>query len=508
VAAIDVGSNAVRMAVAQLRSGGKLEVLEELKVPIAIGADSFREGSIGGTTTQRVAQALLRFREVLSTYGVERYRAVATTAVRDAANRDVFIDRVARLSGIPLEVIEAIEETRLLYQSVHHRLGGRLAPGGGAAMVLSLGAGSTEIIVVRGDEILLAETLQLGTLRLVQADPSRPAPRAALEAMVGKLARSLVHTRDLPPMRHLVVLSGPLMRLLRAGLEGPTAHEDLLVLRRRPLLTRCLELELISAETLAAKRGLSLLDAQTALVAVVELRCFLEATHPTTVTFPDVSTLTGMLLEAGQPAGSLAAARPVTAQIHSAALSVGRKYRFDEPHARQVERLALSLFDSLGELCGLDERSRVLLSVAALLHDIGVFVSNRAHHRHSAYLIENSEILGLDQRELHAAATVARLHRKRFAPDAELAALASLHRVEIVKLAAILRVADALDRDHHQLVDSVRAEATDGTVVLKLRSRHPTRAALAVIESSVRQKGDLFRDTFGLALQTREELDA
>jgi len=504
VAAIDVGSHGMRMAIAQARPGKRLAVVEELSVPIAIGADTFRGGTISATTTARVGEALARFREVLATYGVERWRAVATTAVRDASNREVFIDRVARLSGIDLEVIEAIEETRLLYESVAHVVGPRYGLRRGVCMLLSLGAGSTEIIVQRNGQILLSETRQLGTLRSLPGGTSAEGARPALEALVGKLSRSLMRTRDLPKVRHLIVLSSALARVLRPKGRWD-AESRTLVVRRAALARAALVLERSGAEALASTSGLSQLDAEAALVALIELRGFLEDTEASVVAFPEVSTLTGMLLEARERlAGGTSA--PLVAHVHSAALALGRKYRFDETHGRHVEHLALELYDALTDLCGLGERARLLLSAAALLHDIGNFVSDRAHQRHSAYLISNSEIIGLDAADLEAVAQVARLHRKRVSLGTDLASLPAPRRVEVVKLAAILRLADALDRDHRQLIDAVRPEVADNSLVLHVRSRHPSRADLVVIEAAVGQKGDLFHDTFGLAPGLREEL--
>jgi exopolyphosphatase/guanosine-5'-triphosphate,3'-diphosphate pyrophosphatase len=511
LAAIDVGSDAIRMAISELVSGSPdLRHVEHLSVPISIGADTFQTGRISSATTRKVGQTLKDFRAVLDTYQVPAARAVTTTAVRDAANRDVFIDRVERISGIRLEVIEAIEETRLLYQYIDHSIGARFGFRRGVCMVLSLGAGSTEIIIQRDGLIVFAETRQMGTLRLVQTTRvPQPSLTSALEAFLGKVSRSITRIHDLPPVGHLIVLSDPLPKLLaRAG----RTETDLgaMVIARGEFLRLFHALEHESPDDLAERYGLSHAEAERGRVALLELNAFLDITRARRVAFPEASMLDGMILDARS--ATEAAARtgepPLWRQIDSAACALGQKYRFDEHHSRQVQALALQLFDGLTEVCGLDPASRLYLSVAALLHDIGTFVSDKAHHRHAAYLISASEIIGLSQAELDEIALIARFHRKAFpGPGSpELAALPPARRVEVTKLAALLRLADALDRDHMQRVERVRIEAQEDVVVLYARSRHAARESFTVNEYAVRSKSDLFAETFGLRIEVREEL--
>jgi exopolyphosphatase/guanosine-5'-triphosphate,3'-diphosphate pyrophosphatase len=508
VAAVDVGSDAIRMAVCELRGTKTLRTLEKLQVPIAIGADTFQTGRIGSATTQKVGRTLRDFITVLETYQVPWVRAVATTAVRDAANRDVFVDRVERISGMRLEVIEPIEESRLLYQYIDHIVGARFGFRRGVCMVLSLGSGTTEIIVQQRGEVIFSESRQVGTLRLLQQTRvPKAAMAAALEAFLAKVSRSITRVRDLPTVRHLIVLSAPLARLLRRDVGAPREGAPLVVSR-----TDCLRLFYRLAhrapEDLARRAHLHLADAEAARVALVELKAFLDITSARQIALPEATMLDGMILDARRALEVPAGEPPLWRQIESAALAVGHKYRFEEEHALKVQQLALELFDGLRQVCGLDPASRLYLSVAALLHDIGNFISDKAHHRHSAYLIQHSEIMGLGQADLDEIALIARLHRKSFpgtsSPD--FAPLPPAKRVEVTKLAAILRIADGLDRDHRQRVAGLRIEVSEDVLLIRARSRHAGRDDFVVNEYAVRNKSDLFAETFGLRTEVREDL--
>ena len=255
------------------------------------------------------------------------------------------------------------------------------------------------------------------------------------------------------------------------------------------------EVARLAPDDLAGRYDLSHGEAERGRVALVELKAFLEITQARRIAFPEAAMLDGMILDAA--GASEAAARtgepPLWRQIDSAALALGRKYRFDERHARHVQTLALELFDGLRDVCGLDRESRLYLSVAALLHDIGTFVSDQGHHRHSAYLIRSSEILGLSQADLDAIALVARSHRKAVAPSGpDLAVLPPTRRVEVIKLAALLRIADALDREHLTKVREVQCRIEKGRVTLAARGD----GDLALSLWTASRKADLFEEVF------------
>ncbi|MFO8174306.1 MAG: HD domain-containing protein [Longimicrobiales bacterium] len=159
-------------------------------------------------------------------------------------------------------------------------------------------------------------------------------------------------------------------------------------------------------------------------------------------------------------------------QLTKAAMSLGRRFMFDEAHGLQVARLALSLFDQLRGLHGLEDDDRKLLLAAAILHDIGSFISRKKHHKHSLYIIKRSELPGLSPAEMLMVGNISRYHRRNIprSNHVDFMRLSDSQRDRTTRLAALLRVADALDRAHLQNVESVEAELGSDEVTLKLES--------------------------------------
>jgi exopolyphosphatase/guanosine-5'-triphosphate,3'-diphosphate pyrophosphatase len=228
---------------------------------------------------------------------------------------------------------------------------------------------------------------------------------------------------------------------------------------------------------------------------------FLAGTAATELTVPMVSLRDGLLLEmAGQVSGRRGSEFP--RQVVAAARALGAKFNYDDKHANHVARLALQLFDELHEEHQLGNRERLMLEVAAILHDIGVFIGNTAHHKHGRYIICESDLFGLRKGEKEIVADVVRYHRKATPRPThiEYMSLPRPERVVVSKLAAILRVADALDRAHLQRIKDVRVERRRDSFVLMA----PTAEDLSVERSGLKSKGDLFEEVFGFTVVLEE----
>jgi exopolyphosphatase/guanosine-5'-triphosphate,3'-diphosphate pyrophosphatase len=214
------------------------------------------------------------------------------------------------------------------------------------------------------------------------------------------------------------------------------------------------------------------------------------------VLVPFVGLVDGVLIDVAQTVGKEGEKAIEVAQTRNASLAVMRKYDVDVKHALRVASLACSLFDQLRPQHGLPKRDRLLLELAARLHEVGQFINSSGHHRHAYYILTETPILGLSDVELAVVGNVARYHRKA-PPDLSHECyrdLAVRDRQRVRALAAILRVADGLDHDHRQRVVAVKAKARGSELRLQLR----TRGDVTLDELSVGEKGDLFQDEFGL----------
>jgi exopolyphosphatase/guanosine-5'-triphosphate,3'-diphosphate pyrophosphatase len=236
-------------------------------------------------------------------------------------------------------------------------------------------------------------------------------------------------------------------------------------------------------------------DAEGLVPSLTVYRLMLEQTHATHLIVPDVSIRDGILLSLARgPDPELR--RELATQVVASARALGEKYFYDEAHAAHVARLALLLFDGLQAEHGLDESSRLLLEVAAILHDIGTYVAATGHHKHGQYLVSNSEIFGIDTEGLAILSNVVRYHRRAL-PSTAHSSFASLNRerrIVVMKLAAILRVADALDRGHAQRVEGFEIERAGDELIL----RPLANGDISVERFGLASKGDMFEQVFGM----------
>jgi exopolyphosphatase/guanosine-5'-triphosphate,3'-diphosphate pyrophosphatase len=229
-------------------------------------------------------------------------------------------------------------------------------------------------------------------------------------------------------------------------------------------------------------------------------RALLAATAATSLVISDASLRTGVLLDVAEPGGR-SSAGDFDREVLASAEAVGHKYRFDRAHGRQVAMLAMRVFDEFRDDHGLSKRERLLLQVAALLHDIGVFVSLRAHHKHAQYLLEASQIFGLSNEETAIVSNIARYHRRGMPQQSHLpyVALDRNDRLIVNKLAAILRVANALDAEHLQKVRDLRLLRRDKAWILEIEGAGDL--TMELLASTAR--ADLFVETFGRELVIR-----
>jgi exopolyphosphatase/guanosine-5'-triphosphate,3'-diphosphate pyrophosphatase len=505
VAAIDIGSNELRMVIAEVFADGRTEVVERARRAVRLGHDTFLTGHLSQETTNAAVQVLRDYGHMLETYKVETVRAVATSAVREATNADAFLDRVARTLNLDIDVIETTEQSRLILAAVRHAVKEAVDWKSCVAMVVEVGGGSTLLTVVQHGEIAASQSYNLGSVRMqeVLSTAHEPPVRAAelLRHHVSNTVELARKSLDLQEVDTFVAIGGDARFAAQqvGDRMGETALHTVTAKQLDRLLAKCIP---CTPEDLARRDGLTYADAETLVPALLVYRALLGATSTDWMIVSSVSMREGLVLDlpryiTGEPDPSLAAS------IERSALTIGQKYRYDEKHSEHVAELAVRIFDEMQKDHGLSPRHRLLLKVAALLHEIGTFVSNRAHHKHSYYLIVNSEILGLSREDIATAAHVARYHRRAIprATHLEYMALPREQRMVINKLAAILRVADALDTGHWQQVRDFTMERQGNDLVIYVKGA----SELTLERRATADKGNLFEEIYGLKVRLEEE---
>lgn len=507
VAAVDMGASAIRLVVAEAPPGEPIRILEEASRGVLLGKDTFTRGRLEGATVEATLKAMEGFRRIMDTYGVVRYRAVATSAIREAANRDTFLDRMRLRTGIDVEVIDGSEENRLTYLAVREKLKGHEALQSGDALLVEIGGGSADISFLRKGEPIHSGTFALGSIRMRQNlahwhgshEQRTRLLRRHAQNVIGDLRREM----PLREAKHFIALGGDVrFAAFRILGEAGSGDDGFRSLPREPFLKVCEELVAEDDEQLVERFRLSQAEAETLVPALVAYRELLAETGAETVTIPDASLRLGLLLDLARSEDEGSGLELFRRQVLASALALGERYRYDAAHAKNVAHLATRLFDELRGEHGMSDRERLLLEVGALLHDVGIYVNLRGHHKHSQYVLSVSEIFGLSRDDMVVIANVARYHRRATPQRSHLPymALDAETRVVVNKLAAILRLANALDADHLQKVRDLRVTAEEGSMALEVDGAGDlTMERLAALS-----RGDLLTEVFGRRLAFRE----
>jgi exopolyphosphatase/guanosine-5'-triphosphate,3'-diphosphate pyrophosphatase len=496
-AVIEIGSIGIRLLAAEVSAGGEWKSLDRATKPISLGRDVFTRGSVSRESSLECIQIIALFREQLRSWQVaeEDIHIIATSAIRAASNRDLFIDRVQRETGYRLIVVEGIEENRLMYLAVRYALKDDLPQFWRTdAMIVDVGGGSTELMLLRQGKMAAAHSLRLGTILINPED--RPSPSRFQERYFNETVRNawefLNSEMDLSEIR-MVAAAGSDARLASHQI-GRQLNPLVRVIDRSDFLNFVERIQGYSIEECVQKLHLSYADAESFIPGLLVHRQFLQRTNAGELLVPTVSIREGYLIDLTQEVDARLE-EEFFSQVIASALSLGRKYHFDEPHHIHVRALSLLLFDALVKEHGMKRRDRLMLEVAAVLHDVGMFVHQSGHHEHGQYIVSHSDIFGLHQEEIALIANVIRYHRgpPPSTSDFDYIALQREERILVLKLASLLRVADALDRSHSQRVSGFTVERREETVLL----RCPGGLDLSMEKRGLNEKGDLFENVFG-----------
>ncbi|MEW6338140.1 MAG: HD domain-containing protein [Acidobacteriota bacterium] len=496
VAAIDIGSNAIRFFAAEFADPDSHAVLEAERSSVRLGHGVFLTGKLTREAMDAAVGTIAEFKERMARLGVTKSRAVATSAVREATNGERFLARVKKETGIQIEMISGSEEARLVHLAVRNRV----AMGKKQWLLVDLGGGSVEVSLADHDAILWSESHTMGSVRLLEelADVGEEPGRFR------RLLEEYVSTLRLPSVAEyrrpagLIATGGNIDALARlsAVRQGPGGSLAIPLAGLRAAIAR---LSGLSFRQRVDELGLREDRADVIVPAALVYERLAVLAGVEEIHAPGVGVREGVALDLADEAGTARSYRDrQLQQVTAGAVALGRHYMFDEGHGEHVARLALSLFDQLRKLHGLGDADRRLLLAAAILHDIGSYVSYKRHHKHSLYLISNSELPGFTPKDMTLVANIARYHRKS-EPASDHDAFVALEprdqrRVE--GLASLLRMADALDREHSRKVDSVRAQVKNKRLVLHIDGR----GDLLLEKWALERKSDFFRRVYGLAV--------
>ncbi|MDC0747642.1 Ppx/GppA phosphatase family protein [Polyangium mundeleinium] len=508
LAAIDIGSNAIRLRVVDVDpplltdDGPRFYPFRDVLVdraPVRLGHDVFTKGRLENGVIGAACEALKRFRAAMDAAKVERYRAVATSAAREAQNGDLFVERAERESRVHVEIIEGVEEARLVQLAVVERI----PMSQRRSLLVDIGGGSTELTLLEGRLPVYSRSLPVGTVRLLEAflegrGPIDMGHRKLLEEYVDRVCadafREIEDASDGPV--DVVIGTGGNIETLADLCPMPIAFPEGRAIEVRAMRRLLDDLSAKSVDERVIAYGLRPDRADTIVPAATVLCRVAEAFGRESITAPGVGLKEGVLVDLARQHFVPRDFGGEAAAVSEACLRLGRRYHFDEAHGMLVARFATRLFDELSARHRMSPRDRILLHAASLLHDVGDFVRYEGHHKHSYYLIVHADLMGLSPAEREIVANVARYHRKS-PPQLDhenFRALSREDRAKVKAMAAILRVADALDREHRAKVAGVSGRIEGDTLVLELSGTEDR----SLEEWTVAAKCGMLKDALGL----------
>lgn len=500
VAAIDIGSNSLKLAVVQAAASDSFTVLLQDRERVRLGHETLKTHRLSPEAISLSAEAIGKFRSIAENRQADSIIAVATASVREAENSAEFVSEIRRRTGLTVDVLSSIEEARLIGIAAAQYCGCNQ----GTMMNIDIGGGSTELSLMRDGEPHKLFSLRLGAVGLTEKFvASDPPKKRELENLRAEIALALDR-----PLRKIkgetwqlsTGTSGTIINL--AGLlnfENGAAGQKPLVRLEKLIAVN----EMLARLTLDERARLPVISPQRAEVIVAGgliLESVMQALEIDVLQPVFYALREGVIIDhlREMEAESLPPVPDVMDSRLRGVFAVGRRFGYEEKHALQVARLAEKIFDALAPVYDFKRHWRTLLTAAAILHDIGYHISHESHHKHTLYLIKNSEITGFSETEKLLIANIARYHRGSPPKEkhADYTILSEQDQEIVWKMGAILRLSEALDHSYENRVRGLEIKVGHGGFLLELESAEN----IAAERQTAEKKKDMFEAAFGRKL--------
>jgi len=471
LAAIDLGSNSFHIVIVEVSASGAFQVVDREKEMVRLGSSTLSRGQLSQSAMSRGLATLAKYKRLAETRRVDKILAVATSAIREAGNGEDYLDEIGRQTGIWAKAISGEEEGRLIYLAALHSV--HLE--GKRALVVDIGGGSLEMALGAGSRLETVVSRKLGVLRMTQAfvrsDPLSAKDEARLVESVDEAAGEDAARLRTAGFDCAIGTSGTVLALGALALQQETGKtpDTLHHVTVPARALRAVRKSLVASDSRARLRmsGMDERRVDIIVAGAVVLDTVLDRLGVDEIVLCEWSLREGILLNYihAHPR-SLARAEAYPDVRKRSVVALAERCVYEERHARTVAGLALSLFDQTKDLHGLGDGERPLLEYAALLHDVGHHISYPGHHKHTYYLIKNGDLRGFDPVEIEVVASVARYHRRGHPrrKDDGYGDLPKALRRTVRVLAGCLRVADALDRSHRQVVGGLTVSERSGVL--------------------------------------------
>ena len=497
--AIDVGSYEINLKIYEMSARKGIREVNHVRHRMALGKDTFATGKIGVEMVDELCQVLQDFQRIMKEFGVDRYRACATSAIREAKDMLILLDRIYLRTGIRLEVLSNSEQRFLGYKSIafnSERFQQIIEKG---TAVVDVGGGSIQISLFDKDNLVTTQNIRLGTLRLRErlSDVAQRTIRYSdvLEEIMNNELRTYrrLYLKD-RNIRYLMLVGDYIEgidRYIHRGTKGNQISKEEFITFYDMFMQK-------DPETMAEELGISLENSSLLIPTLVIYKRLLEESGAEKVVTVGMDLGDGLAYDFAEQQKILKSSHNFENDIIEAARNIAKRYHTNRSHTQVMEKISLAMYDKMKQVHGLGKRERLLLQIAVLLHDCGKYINMAQSSECSYNIIMATEIIGLSHREREIVANVVRFNSGQVLGYEELASASTLEGKDymiIVKLTAILRLANALDRSHKQKIKEVRVSWKDAHTMQLLVD---TLEDLTLEQALFMEKAELFEEVFSI----------
>lgn len=498
-AVIDVGSNRLTMKIAEVSRHNKPRVVEQVRGSLALGEDTYTTQRIREENIRRCCDILLEFKQKLKDYKITQVKVVATSAIREARNRDYVCTRIMQSTGFTVEILDNNVE-RFYHQiamTEHLPEFTDLIKDG--VTVVDIGSGSVQISSYDEDGLAYSHNILLGALRVHEMmdrlkDKTRNYTGLLDEYISSELNDFLILEGESDKPTHIIALGAQLSYLKK--LSGLKSSDESMSLKSFFSLLDMLRHQ--KPIELTTRHGIPAHEAELLLPAATILDKYTKHAKGKHIFMPTGDLSDSLLMEISSLKKKAGDSYDHHGDILTSARHIAKRFRYDSGHTETVTDHALQLFDVLAKPYGLTPRQRLYLELAGILHDSGKFIQINRHSRQSFHIINSLDLFGVSNRERLLIAYIARFHSAVWSPGQEdMPELTDSERQDVLQLAALLRLADGLDASHTQKIGKLFVRLKDTRLIIEIDNSLDT----TLETSTAAEKALLLMEVYGIILE-------
>ena len=502
-AVISIASEGVYLNISE-SNAGVIKKIEYLYQSLSIGQETFNYGRISFKKVDKICKILDNYKQIIKDYAVKKVKVVGTTAVRESKNISFILDQIKSRTHFDVHVLDDPQEKSIIYKAMLLKINNSTFKN--ERLFLGyIGTGSLGIAICKNRKITYSQNVRIGSVKLLEILRSFQSDSENAYRIINEYLSSFVKTINSIPeidkVEHFITCGQEIENIIKMSGEKPgNEFESIPVKTINDLFEK---IKTNTPEQIGRKYNLPEHDLDSLLPSMGIYKMFFDIVKVSPIISVPVKLSEAILLEIFSNEDYREISQVFAESTVISAKNLGLRFLYDEEHANQVEKLALILFDLLKPKHRLDKRYRLLLQLAAILHDIGKFIQLKNHSQHSANIIRGTELLGLDQRETEIVASVAKYHSTKFllSDDVNLQKMNQNDQLIIAKLLAILRLGDALDRSHSSKVKDIKVQIKSRKLKLKIISDQ----RILLEKWSIETKSEFFEDVFGLKPEITKE---